>query len=108
MNNAAVGVSPMFSPECSWASSQRTTPASSATSTCCSAWRSLRVKDDIVIITLSALASLIPLSVGTSTKTMFGAIALETAGGTVAATLGVLLVMPAMIKGQKRRRASAP
>lgn len=66
----------------------------------------------IVIITLSALASLIPLSVGTSTKTMFGAIALATAGGTVAATLGVLLVMPAMIKetfkGRKRPRASAP
>lgn len=62
----------------------------------------------IVIITLSALASLIPLSVGTSTKTIFGAIALATAGGTISATLGVLLVMPAMIKGRKRSRAPAP
>jgi HAE1 family hydrophobic/amphiphilic exporter-1 len=52
----------------------------------------------IMTITLSALASLIPLSVGTSTKTMFGAIALATAGGTIAATVGVLLVMPSMLK----------
>ncbi|MBY0489460.1 MAG: efflux RND transporter permease subunit [Gemmatimonadaceae bacterium] len=52
----------------------------------------------IVVITLASLASLVPLSVGTSTQTMFGAIALATAGGTMSATLGVLFVLPAMIK----------
>jgi hydrophobic/amphiphilic exporter-1 (mainly G- bacteria), HAE1 family len=58
----------------------------------------------IVIITLAALASLIPLSVGTSATTLFGAIALATAGGTVAATLGVLFVMPAMLVGRRWAR----
>jgi multidrug efflux pump subunit AcrB len=58
----------------------------------------------IVIITLAALASLIPLSVGTSATTLFGAIALATAGGTVAATLGVLFVMPGMLVGARRAR----
>jgi hypothetical protein len=36
---------------------------------------------------------------------MFGAIALATAGGTIAATLGVLLVMPAMVMGGRRTAA---
>ena len=35
------------------------------------------------------VASLIPLSVGTGTDTLFGAIALATAGGTIAGTLGL-------------------
>ncbi|MCA0377084.1 MAG: efflux RND transporter permease subunit [Gemmatimonadetes bacterium] len=64
----------------------------------------------IVIITLASLASLVPLSVGTGATTLFGAIALATAGGTVAATLGVLFVMPAMLVGRrgKRRRGTIP
>ncbi len=58
----------------------------------------------IVIITLSALASLISLSVGTSTKTMFGAIALTTAVGTIAARLWVRLIVPAMLGLERRRK----
>lgn len=58
----------------------------------------------IVIITLASLASLVPLSVGTGATTLFGAIALATAGGTIAATLGVLFVMPAMLVGRRVRR----
>lgn len=54
----------------------------------------------IVIVTAAALASLIPLSVGTGTDTLFGAIALATAGGTVAGTLGVLFVLPSVFGGR--------
>lgn len=55
----------------------------------------------IVIVTAAALASLIPLSVGTGTDTLFGAIALATAGGTVAGTLGVLFVLPSVFGGRR-------
>lgn len=51
----------------------------------------------ITAVTIAALASLVPLSVGTPTDTLFGSIALATAGGTIAGTLGVLLVMPALM-----------
>lgn len=51
----------------------------------------------ITTVTIAALASLVPLSVGTPTDTLFGSIALATAGGTIAGTLGVLLVMPALM-----------
>jgi multidrug efflux pump subunit AcrB len=61
----------------------------------------------IVIVTIAALASLVPLSVGTSATTLFGAIALATAGGSVAGTLGVMFVMPAMLVGGRRRRSPA-
>jgi hydrophobic/amphiphilic exporter-1 (mainly G- bacteria), HAE1 family len=56
----------------------------------------------IVIVTAAAIASLIPLSVGTGTDTLFGAIALATAGGTVAGTLGVLFVLPSVFGGSRR------
>jgi hydrophobic/amphiphilic exporter-1 (mainly G- bacteria), HAE1 family len=59
----------------------------------------------IVIVTAAALASLIPLSVGTGTDTLFGAIALATAGGTVAGTLGVLFVLPSVLGGARRSPA---
>ena len=59
----------------------------------------------ILIVTITALASLLPLSIGTPTTSLFGAIALATAGGTLAGTLGTMFVMPAMIFG---RRASRP
>ncbi len=61
----------------------------------------------IVLITLSALASLIPLTVGTKATTLFGAIALATVGGTLVGTVGALFLMPAMLVGQrlvKRRK----
>ena len=55
----------------------------------------------IVLITLASLASLIPLSVGTATDSMFGAIALATAGGTVAGTIGALFVVPLLLVGRR-------
>ncbi len=58
----------------------------------------------IVCVTLASLASLVPLSVGTDARQLFGAIALATAGGTVAGTLGVLFVMPALLPSWSRRR----
>ena len=60
----------------------------------------------IMQITLASLASLVPLSVGTDAGSLFGAIALATAGGTVAGTIGALLVVPLMMVG--RRRSSPP
>jgi multidrug efflux pump subunit AcrB len=60
----------------------------------------------IVLVTVTSLASLIPLAVGTAVTNLFGAIALATAGGTVFGTLGAMIVMPAIIVGRNRRRAS--
>jgi len=56
----------------------------------------------IVLVTLTTLASLVPLAVGTAPDSLFGAIALATAGGTVAATLGTMLVLPLAIGGGRR------
>jgi HAE1 family hydrophobic/amphiphilic exporter-1 len=62
----------------------------------------------IVLVTLASLASLIPLAVGTEASSLFGAIALATAGGTVAGTVGTMFVVPAMLVGRGRpRRARA-
>ena len=60
----------------------------------------------IVLVTVTSLASLVPLAVGTALTNLFGAIALATAGGTVFGTLGAMLVMPAIIVGRKRRHAA--
>jgi HAE1 family hydrophobic/amphiphilic exporter-1 len=57
----------------------------------------------IVLVTLTTLASLIPMAVGTSSDSLFGAIALATAGGTVVGTLGVMFVLPAVLMGWRRR-----
>jgi multidrug efflux pump subunit AcrB len=57
----------------------------------------------IVLVTLTTMASLIPLAYGTSSTTLFGAIALATAGGTIAGTVGAMLVLPAMVMGRKQR-----
>lgn len=51
----------------------------------------------IVLVTLTSLASLIPLAVGVDSTSLFGAIALATAGGTIAGTLGAMLVVPAIV-----------
>lgn len=56
----------------------------------------------IVMVTLTTIASLIPLAVGTSANTLFGAIALATAGGTVAGTIGAMLVVPALLARLRR------
>jgi multidrug efflux pump subunit AcrB len=65
----------------------------------------------IVLVTLTSLASLIPLAIGTSASSLFGAIALATAGGTVAGTLGAMLVVPAFLvrrSGNRRKPAPSP
>jgi multidrug efflux pump subunit AcrB len=49
----------------------------------------------ITVVTLTTLASVIPLAVGASAEDLFGAIALATVGGTIAGTLGALFVLPA-------------
>lgn len=59
----------------------------------------------IVLVTLTTLASLIPLAAGTDADSMFGSIALATAGGTLAGTTGALWVLPALLF---RRRAARP
>ena len=52
----------------------------------------------IVIVTATTLASLVPLAWGTDADSLFGAIALATAGGTVAGTIGTMIVMPALFR----------
>ena len=51
----------------------------------------------IVLVTLVTMASLIPLAVGTDADSLFGSIALATAGGTIAGTLAALFVMPVLL-----------
>jgi multidrug efflux pump subunit AcrB len=53
----------------------------------------------IIMVTLTTLASLLPLAIGTDPDSLFGAIALATAGGTVAGTIGAMFVVPAMVGG---------
>jgi multidrug efflux pump subunit AcrB len=61
----------------------------------------------IIMVTFAALASLIPLSIGSDATSLFGAIALATAGGTLAGTLAALFVMPLLLvsrRGARRTR----
>jgi multidrug efflux pump subunit AcrB len=51
----------------------------------------------IVLITATTMASLIPLAVGDATDTLFGSIALATAGGTLFGTIGAMWVLPLML-----------
>jgi HAE1 family hydrophobic/amphiphilic exporter-1 len=60
----------------------------------------------VILITLTSMASLIPLAVGTSTQDIFGAIALATAGGTIFGTLGAMFIVPALMVGRQKRRRS--
>ncbi|MEO8201616.1 MAG: efflux RND transporter permease subunit [Gemmatimonadota bacterium] len=63
----------------------------------------------IVLTTLTTLASLIPLAVGTKSDELFGSIALATVGGVIAGTIGALFFVPAMILGRHGvRRARRP
>jgi multidrug efflux pump subunit AcrB len=59
----------------------------------------------IILVTLTTLASLIPLAVGTDADSLFGAIALATAGGTIAGTIGALWIVPAYLVGRKVGRS---
>lgn len=58
----------------------------------------------VVLVTMTSMASLIPLAVGTSTQDIFGAIALATAGGIIAGTVGALFVVPALLVGKRGPR----
>ncbi|HRP08271.1 MAG TPA: efflux RND transporter permease subunit [Gemmatimonadales bacterium] len=58
----------------------------------------------IVLVTLTTIASLVPMAWGTASDTMFGAIALAVAGGTVAGTIAALWLMPAVLVGRWRWR----
>ncbi len=51
----------------------------------------------IVLVTLTTLASLMPLAVGTASDSLFGSIALATAGGTIAGTIAALWIVPAYL-----------
>ncbi|MDZ4258778.1 MAG: efflux RND transporter permease subunit [Gemmatimonadales bacterium] len=53
----------------------------------------------IVLVTLTTIGSLVPMAWGAATTSIFGAIALATAGGTVAGTLGALFLLPAILVG---------
>jgi multidrug efflux pump subunit AcrB len=55
----------------------------------------------VVLVTLTSLASLLPLAIGVKTTSLFGAIALATAGGTVAGTIAAMFILPAMLVGRK-------
>lgn len=75
-----------------------------------SAADALRVASDrsgmIMLVTLTTMASLLPLALGTDPDSLFGAIALATAGGTVAGTIGAMLLLPPMLvrRGKAMRR----
>jgi len=58
----------------------------------------------IVLVTLVTTASLVPLAIGTDPDSLFGSIALATAGGTVFGTLAALFVMPVLLVSWRRRR----
>jgi multidrug efflux pump subunit AcrB len=62
----------------------------------------------IVLVTLTTIASLIPLAVGTDADSLFGAIALATTGGTIAGTIGALFILPALLGGHETKRPAAP
>ncbi|MEZ4589225.1 MAG: hypothetical protein R2909_22860 [Gemmatimonadales bacterium] len=63
------------------------------------------------LVTLTTLASLILLAVGTRVDSLFGSIALATAGGTLAGTIGALLIVPSLLfrrSGPRRKRRGKP
>ena len=60
----------------------------------------------IMLVTLTTLGSLIPLAIGTDVDSLFGSIALATAGGTAAGTLGALFIVPAYLVGRRARAAA--
>jgi HAE1 family hydrophobic/amphiphilic exporter-1 len=69
----------------------------------------------IVLVTLTTIASLVPMAWGSESDTMFGAIALATAGGTVAGTIAALWLMPAVLvgtwkwrRGRRRKGGKGP
>jgi len=62
----------------------------------------------ITLVTLTTLASLVPLAVGADPDSLFSAIALATAGGTISGTIGALWIVPAYLLGRRSRRSYGP
>ncbi len=58
----------------------------------------------IVLVTLTTVASLVPMAWGSATDTLFGAIALATAGGVAAGTIAALWLLPPILIGTSPRR----
>ena len=61
----------------------------------------------LMLVTPTTLASLIPLAVGAASDNLLSSIALATAGGTVAGTLGALWIVPAYLVGRRERKVKA-
>lgn len=57
----------------------------------------------IVLVTLTTVASLVPMAWGSATDTLFGAIALATAGGVAAGTVAALWLLPPILIGTRPR-----
>ncbi len=74
--------------------------------------RSARDRSElIVLVTITTIASLIPMAWGSATDTMFGAIALATAGGTIGGVVVALWLLPPFLVGglpRLRRRRGPP
>ena len=62
----------------------------------------------IVLITATTMASLVPLAVGDATDTLFGSIALATAGGTIFGTIGAMWVLPLLLTPFRRPEGGFP
>jgi multidrug efflux pump subunit AcrB len=58
----------------------------------------------IVLVTLTTIASLVPMAWGSATDSLFGAIALATAGGVAAGTIAALWLLPPVLVGTFRFR----
>jgi HAE1 family hydrophobic/amphiphilic exporter-1 len=58
----------------------------------------------IVLVTLTTLASLLPLAIRPDVDSLFGGIALATLGGTLAGTVGALVVIPALLPAWRKAR----
>ncbi len=56
----------------------------------------------IVLVTLTTVASLLPLAIGTDPDSLFGSIALATAGGIVFGTIGAMFVLPVLLAGRRQ------
>lgn len=58
----------------------------------------------IILVTLTTVASLVPMAWGSAADTLFGAIALATAGGVAAGTIAALWLLPPVLIGTWRFR----
>jgi multidrug efflux pump subunit AcrB len=56
----------------------------------------------IVLVTLTTLASLLPLALKPDRDSLFAAIALATLGGTLAGTVGAMVVIPILLPAWRR------